>query len=419
MKKIKLILLVSLITLTAGLHAADVCTETATQHLELVGRTETYLASVAENSKGISSFEITQIQKKLTARFLSLKNVLATYENAANNCAPTLTGSAIAIHDFTKVRTSIFANTEIRRAVLGFVKYKPYQLTDFVNLYEKYTSDEFINNVQQEMIYKKINLPYELDMTRGKYERDPNINAASDTGIKASTSIVAGLARVWGFVSDKTKWRQGHLNKDPEARALALSHLKPLDLVYEKRTFVLSNYTIPGHWGHVGIWLGTKEELIELGVWDQDYFLPFKKYVEAGQNIVEIRKEGIVFQSIDTFMNLDEFAITRINGITNNIESVFEELTQQIGKKYDFKFDARSADKITCAELIAFSYGDIKWHQTKTLFQVSLRPDDLAVLSLEDSNSSEFVLYLKGNKDAPLSNFGFAEWSDLFAPKKH
>ena len=108
-----------------------------------------------------------------------------------------------------------------------------------------------------------------------------------------------------------------------------------------------------------------------------------------------------------------------VKNITDNAESVFTELANQFKKKYDFKFDARSADKITCAELITFSYGDIKWPETKTLFQISISPDDMAKSTLDKDPSSEFVLYLKGNKDKKsFQNLGFEDWSNLYKSKK-
>lgn len=89
----------------------------------------------------------------------------------------------------------------------------------------------------------------------------------------------------------------------------------------------------------------------------------------------------------------------------------------QIDKKYDCKFDSSSADRMTCAELIAFSYGDIKWPETKTFFQYSLRPDDLALLTLDQRSPVNFVLYLKGSKSNQAQNMDFDDWKKLFKNK--
>jgi hypothetical protein len=337
------------------------------------------------------------------------------YDDEVLNCPTKILPTAVAIYDFSKIGDTIFSSQVLRRVVLGFVKHPDYKLTDFKAYYDRYTNKKLIKYIQE-----KIEKSEEIDQAEKdqfeSIEGSPSTVAISDYGIKGTTSVVAGIARTWGFISDHLSWREGRMKDNKEVKAILLSKLKPLDLVYEKRTFVLSNYTIPGHFGHVGIWLGTKEELIALNIWDQEYFRPFRAQVEAGKHIVEIRKQGINYQSLDSFINLDEMAVTRVKNILDNAEYVFSNLSEQLNKTYDFKFDARSADKLTCTELIAFSYGDIKWHETKTLFQVSLRPDDMALTTLGENAQSEFVLFLKGNKDkTTFQNLGFEDWSKLFA----
>lgn len=398
-------------------YAADenVCTTTLAEHVELITTTDTYIRQINEHAGQISSYEITQLQKKLTKRFLSLKNLFNVYDDEVLNCPTKIMPTAVAIYDFSKIGDTVFSSKVLRRVVLGFVKHPDYKLTDFKAYYDRYTNKKLIKYIQE-----KIEKSEEIDQAEKdqfeSIEGSPSTIAVSDYGIKGTTSVVAGIARAWGFISDHLSWREGRMKDNKEVKALLLSKLKPLDLVYEKRTFVLSNYTIPGHFGHVGIWLGTKEELIALNVWDQEYFKPFRAQVEAGNSIIEIRKQGINYQSLDSFINLDEMAVTRVKNILDNAEYVFSNLSEQLNKQYDFKFDARSADKLTCTELIAFSYGDIQWHETKTLFQVSLRPDDMALTTLGENASSEFVLFLKGNKDkTTFQNLGFEDWSKLFA----
>ena len=400
-----------------SVHADDQCFDSLNSHIDILEGSESLIKELAPRAENISSYEIVQLQKNLTKRYLSLKNLISVYENNPA-CSPRALGKAVAIYDFTKIGENIFANKHLRRTVLSFTKYKPYQLTDFRKSYEYYTSHEIINEVEYELQSVNMILPLNLEFKRPKLERDPNLSAPSDLAIKGTVGIVSGAARVWGFISDSLVWRKGRLNLDGRAYELMLSNLRPLDLIYETRNYVLSNYTIPGHWGHVSIWLGKKEELIELGVWDEPFFAPFKSQIEAGKNILEIRKEGAVFKDLKTFLNLDETAITRVEGIEKNAASVYSELIEQTGKKYDFKFDSRSADRITCAELITFSYGNLKWHETKTLFQNSLSPDDLALATLDADSAVKFVLYLKGNKDQEFSNLGFEEWKNLYQKKK-
>jgi hypothetical protein len=392
--------------------AADRCDEAVDTHMEVINKSEFFIATIAPHSNKISSYEITLLQKNLTARYVDLKNTLAV-------CNANLLSKAVAIYDYNLFGDSIFANTDLRRVVLGFIKYKPYSMDDFLENYKKFTANDFVQSVDWAIQGTGTAIPEVIKLETKDRDYDPNLYALSDKARNGTMGVVAGVARTWGFISDHAKWRHGigYLNENGPAKELLLFNLKPLDLIFEKRTFVLSNYTIPGHWGHVGVWLGSKEELIAMNVWNQEYFKPFQKYVEEGRQIIEIRKQGLGFQSLDTFLNLDEIAVTRVNGVLEHASDVYHEMSEQIEKRYDFKFDARTAEKITCAEMIAFSYGDIKWHETKTLFQINLRPDDLAELSL-DQKASEFILYLKGKEDGSFEQLGFDAWSELFKPKK-
>ncbi|MBC7715111.1 MAG: hypothetical protein H7177_17330 [Rhizobacter sp.] len=404
-------------------HAGDVCAETLSAHINEIDNSEDYFKTLASHSDQITPYEIVQMQKTMTARYKSLKNFLNVYNDEKLNCTPKVLATAVEIYDYSKVGKSIFANTVLRRVFMGFYKYPLYELMDYIDNYKKFTSNEMIEQTNAEIDASHIELPAGVVFHPSDKDYDPNLYALSDLAIKGTTNVVVGVAKLWGFISDHVNWRQGRIRDNQEAIKVIREKLKPLDMVFEKREFKLSNYTIPGHFGHVGIWLGTKEELVTMGIWDKEYFAPFRPFVEAGKNIVEIRKEGLGFQSIDTFINLDEIAVARIKNIAEDrADSVYEGLSEQIGKRYDFKFDIRTADKITCAELIAFSYGDIKWPQTKTLFQVSLRPDDLAVLTLDKSSPAEFVLYFKGIKAKDGGGFeskDFQQWSKLFKVKEH
>ncbi len=410
-------ILVALLTINVSIaDEGDSCGDAVREHLSLVDSTEDYIDYMKAHAKTITGFEITQLQKKMTARFASMKNIEDLYSASLSACKPRALGESVLIYDFTKMSESVFAHTEMRRIVMGFINYEEYNLIEFKDYYRKYTSHELITQVSTEIATEGIPLPPDIKL-------DPSVDynstkTFSDRAVIGVSSTVAGAARVWGFLSDHLKWRQGYLKNNIQVKSDILSKLRPLDLIYEKRTFVLSNYTIPGHWGHVAVWLGTKEELIELGIWDKPFFAQFRDYVETGHNIIEIRKDGLGFQKLDTFLNLDEIAVTRIAGVLDRAEEIYNEMTVQVNKKYDFIFNSRTADKITCAEFIAFSYGDIKWPESKTLFLYTVKPDDLAKLTLEKQSPASFVLYYKGQKKGKFTEMEITDWEKLFKEKK-
>lgn len=401
------------------INKSESCSEVIDNHVELVEESERFINTlVMKKSLEISAYEVTMLQKILTNRFLHLTKAVNMHRDHEFEitCSPRLLGNAIAIYDFTQLGNKALKDSKLRRIILKFTNFPKYKLTKLRELYDHYTSFEVINDFLYRVKFENLTLPPSLVHDQEEF-RKASFYALSDMAVSGTNTLVSGTTRVWGFISDQLKWRNGRLNKNIEALNLIKNQLKPLDLIYEKRDFTLSNYTIPGHWGHVAVWLGTKEELIELGVWDKDFFAPFRRFVEEGKNIVEVRKKGVNASTLENFMNLDEVAITRVKDVAKNAESILEELVDQIDKKYDFTFNAQSTDKLTCSEFIAFSYGDIRWPETKALFQISIKPDDLALLTLYKNSPSEFVLYLKGHKDGTFDDLDFTEWTKLFGKK--
>lgn len=403
---------------THFLESSESCQDILTNHMSIVDDSENFIGTLAnKKSEEISQYEISMLQKILTNRFIHLQKTLDAYtdKEEVKGCSPAALGDAIAIYDLTLLGGKALNDSTLRRIVYNFTKYPKYKLTELRKMYSHYTSQTFIEEFQERLNADKIALPEHLTINRDI--KDGYFTRASDVAIRGTSSIISGAARVWGFISDRLKWRDGYLNGNIEVLNSIKANLKPLDLIYEKRNFTLSNYTIPGHWGHVAVWLGTKEELIQLGVWDKDYFEPFRQAVEEGKNIIEIRKKGMNFVSLEDFVNLDEIAVMRITNAIEKREEIFSNISDEMDATYDFAFNAQTPDKLTCSEMIAYSYGDIHWPEMKTLIEVSLRPDDIAVLSIYKNSPEEFVLYFKGKQDKSAEQMSFEEWRGLFKEK--
>ena len=398
----------------ASSNDEQLCQERLEAHLKVIEASQKQLRSLALNSKLISPYAITQLQLNITNRYESLKKFMTFYEDDRSNCGSYLVSKAVAIYDFTLFGNVALVQSDLRRIIEDFTTFEKYDLTNFVMSYLKYTSDNYINKIQSEIAEEGTKIPKDLTI---KENVGKNVSTFNDKLIKGAGAIIVNVAKFWGFISDNLKWRNGRLQNNQIVFNLLKNNLKPLDLIFEEKKFLLSNYTIPGHWGHIAIWLGTKKELMDLGVWDQAYFAPFKAQVLAGKQILEIRKKGIDYVSLNDFINLDEIAVTRVSNALDNAEYIFNELALQTDKKYDFQFDAHTLSKITCSELVAFSYGNIAWPQSKTLFQTIIRPDDIAVVTTKKNAPAKFILYLKGNKDKSFNNMSFANWKDLYQSK--
>lgn len=207
---------------------------------------------------------------------------------------------------------------------------------------------------------------------------------------KDGFDLVSGL---FGNTVGLHESRKGKLYGDEEAMRNIKSVLQPLDIILEKTPFRLTDKLIPGHFGHVAIWTGTKAELIDAGVWDN---LIVKQYADQVSNnsdpnskneaqIIEALRDGVQLNTLEHFINVDDIAILRPVFVEkNNHEEIHEALLmafRQLGKKYDFNFDVNTTDKIVCSELAYVSYPSVDWPTIETLGRHSISPDNVAQLA--------------------------------------
>lgn len=181
-----------------------------------------------------------------------------------------------------------------------------------------------------------------------------------------SETIASGFDIVSGWFGNTIglyESRKGKLYGDKEAKLKIQSVLQPLDILVEKTPFRLTDKLIPGHFGHVAIWTGTKAELTNLGLWSNPHVMLYADQISNNakadskdeHQIIEALRSGVQLSTLDQFMNIDDFAILRPIFKGKDAEKQKKEAMilafRQLGKKYDFNFDVETTDKIVCSEL--------------------------------------------------------------------
>lgn len=201
------------------------------------------------------------------------------------------------------------------------------------------------------------------------------------------------LSGLFGNTLGLYESRKGKLYGDQEVIENIQATLQPLDILLEKTPFRLTDKLIPGHFGHVAIWTGTKAELIDIGIWDDIHVKPYAEEIAPTANanskdehqIIEALRSGVQLSTLEHFMNIDDFAILRPIFKEGNEEALTNEALimafRQLGKKYDFNFDVNTTDKIVCSELAYISFPSIDWPTAKTLGRYSISPDNVAKLA--------------------------------------
>lgn len=405
-------------------HASEVlikdsCDSLIDKHIDVVKKSDEFILSLSiKKPSEILPLDILELKDNLAFRFNSLENTVTEYLKKENACPYQVMTEVLVVFDYYHFGKTALSSAHIRRAIKGFSKHHDYGLNFLEKNYKNALSYSNLRSLQKKIKRLPEFVPEELKVN---YNETPEERTTyfklEDSFLKGTSKSFSRLAFLWGKLSDSLKWRDGRLMGNEPALALIRSDLKPLDLIFEKRTFVLSNYTIPGHWGHVAIYLGSKENLIELGLWEDESFKLFRDKVEEGYDIVEIRKTGMTFVRLSDFVNLDEIAAIRVREFPLSTGEIFKNLLLQSNKKYDFQFNAHTPQEITCTELITNSFGKISWKQTKSLGTVVMQPDDIAELTLRENKAADLVFYLKGTKDNEVEILGFQDWKNLFKSK--
>lgn len=185
---------------------------------------------------------------------------------------------------------------------------------------------------------------------------------------------------VFGNAMGLVESRRGKLDGRAEVLSKVRQHVRAGDILLEKTPFRLTDAFIPGHFGHVAIWVGSEAELRQLGIWDHPAVRPHQAAISAGRGVVEALRSGVEMNPLRQFMNIDDLAVLRQNGLADadRAEAIVQAL-RQVGKEYDFNFEVQSTDRIVCSELVYHSYVHLDWPTERHLGRVTISPDNVAV----------------------------------------
>lgn len=207
------------------------------------------------------------------------------------------------------------------------------------------------------------------------------------------------LSEGFGNAIGRVALRKGKL----WAREDVLGHLhkvlQPLDILLEKTPFRLTDLLIPGHFGHVAVWMGRPGKLKRMRVWEhpdlQDpRWQACRPLVEDGRGVLEALREGVELNPLRVFANVDDLAILRPRrlGRKRRMASLVRGF-HQFGKEYDFNFDVESTGTIVCSELPYHVYPWVDWQTDEQLGRFTISPDDIARAALGDDPHFEVLAF--------------------------
>lgn len=102
--------------------------------------------------------------------------------------------------------------------------------------------------------------------------------------------------------------------------------LQPYDVLLRRFDKYIDNKFIPGFWNHAGVCLPDK-------------------------NIIHAIAEGVVKETLFDFMKADHLCVLRPK-FWYAEKTLLERANKLLGKEYDFSFDFKNGDRLSCTELV-------------------------------------------------------------------
>lgn len=216
---------------------------------------------------------------------------------------------------------------------------------------------------------------------------------------RAVDKIQYSLIKAFGFTFGQIQWRKGYLYKNYDAEKKILSRIKPMDVLFDRIGAKLNGKFIPGHWGHNAIWIGTEEELKSLGIWNHDLIKPLQDDIRNGKSIIEALDSGVVLNTMEHFLNIDDIAVTRYKKITKKevVDGILRAVSH-IGKKYDYTFTTETQESLICSEVVYASFPQIKFKEEIVAGRWTITPESIASETFPGGLLETITLYHDGKE---------------------
>ena len=221
--------------------------------------------------------------------------------------------------------------------------------------------------------------------------------ATGDTLSGLERKGVTLFSMVFGNAVGLVETRRGKLLRQEGVTAQVHAGLRSGDILLEKTPFRLTDKLIPGYWGHAAVWVGSVEELKELGIWDDPIVIPHQAEIRDGRRVVEALRSGVEINPLESFMNIDSLGVMRRSAVDRTAQArVVLQALRQIGKPYDFNFDVESKERVYCSKLVYLAYGDLDWSTQRSLGRTTFTPDDVAARAVQGQELELVAFYHDG-----------------------
>lgn len=205
---------------------------------------------------------------------------------------------------------------------------------------------------------------------------------------------------VSGLMAEKYVVRGHKPGLPPEIFDDLANRLQPGDVIVVRKLHAITNYFLPGFWPHAALYLGTVDELTQMGMQDHKHVQPRWNTIEQldpkPQRALEALADGVHFRPLSRSLASDAISILRPRLSTDQVAEALARGIFHEGKPYDFDFDFTRSDRMVCSEVIYRTYegiGDLSFQLTKRAGRMTLAAEDILRMALDDQGFDVVAIY--------------------------
>ena len=219
-------------------------------------------------------------------------------------------------------------------------------------------------------------------------------------------AVVEPAAPVVGRIIGHVAWRPGYLS-DPTIQAEIMDGLRVLDMIIVSSKGRLSGHTIPGLFFHAAVHVGSEDELKALGMWTHPAVAPHHEAIRRGARFIEADMRGVHLSPPSIVLNTDRAVVLRPQISTPGWrQRAMATLFGDLGRKFDFNFDAGRADRLFCVELICRAMPELRLPRDRAYGRETILPDRVVHDAARGKLPLRFVAYVAGDKGGGVRHPG-------------
>lgn len=183
-------------------------------------------------------------------------------------------------------------------------------------------------------------------------------------------------------------------------RAHLKYQLRPMDVVFIHNAKNFNNAVVEKFWDNVGIWIGSWEEIVELGLSTHPIISEYQDQIQnQSQSFLVATRKGVVLKSFNSIINQDDIAVIRKRELTypEKVKSMSLAFSY-IGRAYDYSMNPQDKTKISFAQLVFESFPQVKWDKSFTYKQEAVSPYKITQRTGENKEFFTVLLYENGQE---------------------